>query len=88
MGSLNEKNIKKSNYLLLILSFTFISACGKGKDDIGEEEIVTPTFKSFKIVGKNSDELLFNEDNEDISSLSFDDTGNPFGNNNKTIEEK
>lgn len=71
---------------MLILSFAFISACGKD-DDTGDSNI-TPTFESFEIVGEDSESLLFNGNNDSVSMLSSSNSGNPFGSEKKTIEEK
>ncbi len=72
---------------MLILSFAFISACGKDNDDKGNEAIA-PTFESFEIVGEGSESLLFNGNNDSVSTLSSSNSGNPFGSGKKTIEEK
>ena len=42
-----ESHISGYNSLPLILSFAFISACGKDNDDKGNDNIV-PTFESFE----------------------------------------
>jgi hypothetical protein len=72
---------------MLILSFAFISACGKDNDDKGNEDIA-PTFESFEIVGENNESLSFNGNNDSVSTLSSNSEENPFGEGKKTIEEK
>jgi len=71
---------------MLILSFAFISACGKDNDDKGNDNIV-PTFESFEIVGENNESLIFNGNNDSVSTLSSNNEDNPFGEGKKTIEE-
>ena len=72
---------------IIILSFIFISACGKDNDD-KENENIAPTFESFEIVGEDSESLLFNGNNDNVSTLSSNSEENPFGEGKKTIEEK
>ena len=72
---------------IIILSFIFISACGKDNDNKGNENI-TPTFENFEIVGEDSEKLSFNGNNDSVSTLSSNSEENPFGKGKKTIEEK
>ena len=71
---------------MLVLSFTFISACGKD-DDKGDSNI-TPTLESFEIVGEDSKSVSFIGNNGNVSTLSSNSEENPFGEGKKTIEEK
>ena len=71
---------------ILVVSFAFISACGKD-EDTGNSNIA-PTLESFEIVGENSESLSFVGNNDSVQKLSSSNKENTFGEGKKTIEEK
>lgn len=69
--------------MMLIVSFSFISACNSDNDEVND---TIPTFESFEIKSESSKNLLSSDNNASVSLLSNDDK--PFGETKKTIEEK